>query len=95
MKYVTVFISTVAIVGCGSSFKLAMPGMTQNQWDRDYYECNAIADEAIGFDAHYKTQLGNVIASGDEHQRLFNSCVEAKGYRKVSEKEYGQMLGVE
>ncbi len=93
LKYVILLICLSAIVGCASSSKMAMPGMTQDQWDRDYYECNAMAHESIGFDAHYKTQLGNVIASGSEHERLFDSCCEAKGYRKVSEEEYNQILG--
>ncbi len=66
-------------------------GMTQEQWDRDYYECSVAADQEIGFDAAYRTALGNAIASGPDHRRRFESCCEARGYRKVSTEEYDRM----
>ena len=93
MKKMTLLICIMLIIGCGTSFKLAKPGITQEQWDQDYYECSITADQAIGYDPGYRTALGNVAASSEEHQRWFNSCCEAKGYRKVSSEEYEQMTG--
>ena len=91
MKRLGLLICAVMIAGCAPSWNLAKPGMTREQWDRDYYECNLAADEAIGFDAGYRTALGNVAASGVEHRRRFESCCEAKGYRKVNIEEYNRM----
>jgi len=84
MKIMALFICALTMIGCSSSYKLVKPGMTQEQWYEDYYECSVKADQAIGFDPGYRTALGNVAASDAEHQRWFNSCCEAKGYRKVS-----------
>ncbi len=84
IKTMILLISALTIVGCAPSVILTKPGITQEQWHEDYYECSLTADQAIGFDPGYRTALGNVAASDVEHQRRFNSCCEAKGYRKVS-----------
>ncbi len=70
---------------------LFKPGTTQEQWDQDYYECSVAADQEIGFNTGYRTALGNAIASGPEHRRRFESCCEARGYRKISAEEYERM----
>jgi hypothetical protein len=80
---VTLLICAMTIVSCTPSTVLTKPGITQNQWDEDYYECSLTAERAIGFDPGYRTELGNVAAAGAEYQRWFDSCREAKGYRKV------------
>lgn len=87
MKKMTLLICIMLIIGCGTSFKLAKPGMMQEQWDQDYYECNLTADQAIGYDASYRTALGNAVAFGTERQRQLDSCYKAKGYQEVSEEE--------
>jgi hypothetical protein len=88
MKTLTVLLCVIVMMGCSSSLKLAKPGMTQQEWYQDYYECSVQADEAIGYDASYRTALGNAIASGTKHRSCFDSCLEAKGYQKISAQEY-------
>ena len=91
MKRLTVILCIIVMMGCSSSMQLAKPGMTQKEWHQDYYECSVQADEAIGYDASYRTALGNAIASGTAHRKSFDSCLEAKGYRKISTQEYDRM----
>jgi uncharacterized protein YceK len=91
MKRLTLLLCVIAMFGCSSSVKLTKPGVTQNQWYEDYYECSVQADQAIGYNTAYRTALGNAIASGTEHQKSFDSCFETKGYQKVSVGEYGQV----
>jgi hypothetical protein len=87
MKKLTLLFCVIVMFGCSSSQKLAKSGVTQNEWYEDYYECSVHADEAIGYNAAYRTALGNAIASGNQHQQSIDSCFEAKGYRKVSVEE--------
>ncbi len=91
MKTWTLLLCILLMFGCSSSQKLAKPGVTQNEWYEDYYECSVHADQAIGYDTAYRTALGNTIASGNEYRRRIDSCFEAKGYRKVSVEEYDRM----
>jgi hypothetical protein len=93
MKRLTLLLCIIVMFGCTSSQKLAKPGVTQYEWSRDYYECSVQADQSIGYNTAYRTALGNAIASGTDHQSSFDSCFEAKGYRKVSAEEYEQMTG--
>jgi hypothetical protein len=88
MKRLTVLLCVIVMMGCSSSLKLAKPGMTQKEWHQDYYECSVQADEAIGYNVAYRTALGNAIASGTDHRRHFDTCLEAKGYLKISAQEY-------
>jgi hypothetical protein len=87
MKRLTVLLCVIVMMGC-SSQKLVRPGVSQNEWYQDYYECSVHADEAIGYDVAYRTALGNAIASGAKHRSCFDSCLEAKGYQKISTQEY-------
>jgi uncharacterized protein YceK len=91
MKKLILLLCVIVMFGCSSSVKLTKPGVTQNQWYEDYYECSVQADQAIGYNTAYRTALGNAIASGAAHQESFNSCFETKGYQRVSVEEYGQM----
>jgi uncharacterized protein YceK len=91
MKKLTLLLCVIAMFGCSSSQKLAKPGVTQNEWYADYYECSVHADQAIGYNTAYRTALGNAIASGTEHQNSFDCCFETKGYQKVSVDEYEHM----
>ncbi len=84
MKRLTILLCVIVMFGCSSSQKLAKPGITQNEWYEDYYECSVHADQAIGYNVAYRTALGNAIASGAQHRSSFDSCFEAKGYKKVS-----------
>ena len=91
MKRLTLLLCVIVLIGCTSSQKLAKPGVTENEWSQDYYECSVQADQSIGYNAAYRTALGNAIASDTHHRSSFDSCFEAKGYRKVSAEEYEQM----
>jgi hypothetical protein len=91
MKKLTLLLCVIVMIGCSSSQKLAKPGVTQDEWYQDYYDCSVHADQAIGYNTAYRTALGNAIASGNEHRTSIDSCFEAKGYRKVSVEESGQM----
>jgi hypothetical protein len=93
MKRLTLLLCVIVMFGCTSSQKLAKPGVTQNEWSQDYYECSVQADQSIEYNTAYRTALGNSIAAGNDHQSSFDSCFEAKGYRKVSSEEYEQMTG--
>jgi hypothetical protein len=88
MRKLTVLLCVIVMIGCSSSQKLAKPGMTEKEWYQDYYDCSVQADDAIGYDAAYRTALGNAIASGTQHRRSFDSCLEGKGYQKISTQEY-------
>ena len=91
MKKMTLLLCVIVMIGCSSSQKLAKPGVTQNEWYQDYYECNVRADQAIEYNTAYRTALGNAIASGNEHRKSIDTCFEAKGYRKVSVEESEQI----
>jgi hypothetical protein len=91
MKRLTILLCIIVLIGCTSSQKLAKPGVTQNEWSQDYYECSVQADQSIGYNTAYRTALGNAIASDNDHRSSFDSCFEAKGYRKVSTEEYERM----
>ena len=92
MKKLTLLFCAVAIMGCAPSVKLSKPGVTQEQWEWDYYECQTAANLALDWNEGYRTALGNTIASNAEHNRLFESCCEARGYRKVSVDENERMV---
>ncbi len=92
MKKLTLLLCVVAIIACAPSVKLAKPGMTQEQWEWDYYECNTAANLALDWDSGGRTAVGNAIASSAEHNRRFESCCESRGYLKVSLDEYERML---
>jgi hypothetical protein len=91
MKRLTLLLCVIVLIGCTSSQKLAKPGVTQNEWSQDYYECSVQADQSIGYNTAYRTALGNAIASDNDHRSSFDSCFAAKGYRKVSTEEYERM----
>jgi hypothetical protein len=92
MKKLTLLLCAIAIMGCAPSVKLTKPGMTQEQWEWDYSECKTAANLALDWNTGYRTAIGNAIASDAEYNRLFESCCEARGYRKVSVDEYERML---
>jgi NOL1/NOP2/fmu family ribosome biogenesis protein len=82
----------VVVLGCSHPVKMARPGMTLDQWDRDYYECTTAANLAIDWNAGSRTATANAIANGSEHRKQFESCVESRGYRRVSVEEYERIL---
>jgi hypothetical protein len=92
MKELMLLFCAVAIMGCASSVKLSKPGVTQEQWEWDYYECQTAATLALDWNTGYRTAIANAIASDSEHNRLFESCCEARGYRKVSVDESERVL---
>jgi len=91
MKKLTLLLCVIVMMGCSSSQKLAKPGVTQNEWYEDYYECSVHADQAIGYNTAYRTALGNAIASGSKHRESIDTCFETKGYRKVSVEDSAQV----
>jgi|WetSurMetagenome_2_1015567.scaffolds.fasta_scaffold1105389_1 hypothetical protein len=92
MKKLTLLLCAVVIMGCAPSVKLSKPGMTQEQWEWDSSECHTEASLALDWDKGYRTAMANAIASDSEYNRFFESCCEAKGYRKFSVDEYERML---
>jgi hypothetical protein len=98
MRLVRLMLVSLLTVACGPSLAWYRPNTTQQEWHRDRYECRREVAQVsppgstpvppmIGRDVTsqfvWGYQVGQVRQAEDEREDLFESCMQARGYRLV------------
>lgn len=67
---------TLGLVDCGARAHWTKTGMTAQEWQRDTYECER--------DLRQSGYFGNVFEAPGRMQQFYGRCLQAKGYRLVT-----------
>jgi hypothetical protein len=72
LQRVLLLTTVLFTVGCGGSMRWSKPGMTQEQWKRDYFEC----DRDV-------TLMVKDTPAIFRYNTLLQQCLEGRGYTRV------------
>jgi hypothetical protein len=95
--FVTVGLVTLALAGC-ASYSWIKPGMTQEEWQRDSYECQRDANllpasplpyypypSYMPYGGQAQSQIAAIQAQdAARRQATLEACLQSKGYTRVT-----------
>ena len=77
--------------GCGSEYYFSKPGFSQQQYDRDNFECLKAAQQPVLITPTPGMPAGGMATNKD----IYFACFRAKGYTVQSEEEREQIVRAE